>query len=315
MVAIAAGLAPRTVAIMTTTTKPYASHHDIASRWEQWRKDEFPRHIERRLRAVGTFSDQAVESISEYSDELERLLAVGPALRAIDIFFARGTKQSNRLDRYTTIRVLETLDQVKGEPIEWPKGWAPEDPNQRERILQDTEIGLVRLISTTSAAKTGPIAALDAGAISGELGLLRGTDLVKLDKGGYEITAPGTERASSFGYTVAAARTLAINSWATSRLNILADATEPGDLLFYDGSATTPNKIQSSILMNVSNTLWRAGLSQDPTVRPLSIRNTAGWRAYKKGGLEEAAKFLGHDNYTSVAKKIGLRAHAPARKR
>ncbi len=300
---------------MTETTKQHATLHDIASRWEQWRRDEFPRHIERRLRGVGTFSGQAIERISELSNELERLLAVGPALRAIDFFLARSATQSNRLDRYATIRVLETLDQVKGEPIAWPGGWSPEDPNQRERILQDTEIGLVRLISLKSAARTGPVATLDAGAVSGELGILRGSNLVTLSEGGFSINAPGTQRASGLGYTMAAPRTLTVSSWATSKFKTLAEATEPDDFLLYAGSASTTNKIQSSILMSVTDTLQRAGLSQDPTVRPLSIRNTAGRRAHDEGGLEAAAVLLGHDDFNSVAKKIGLQRHAPVRKR
>jgi len=300
---------------MTKSTTQYAALEDIASRWDQWRMAEFPRHIEQRLRSVGTFGEHAIERISELSDELERLLSVGPTLRAIDFFLARGSSQSQRLDRYATIRVLEILDQVKGGPIAWPKGWSPEDPNQRERILQDTEIGLVRLVSMKSAATSGPVATLDAGAISGELGILRGMDLIALAGGSFEISAPGTQRASGLGYTMAAPRTLAINPWATTKLKILAQATGPDDLLLYDGSATTASKIQSSILMSVSNTLQRAGLSQDPSVRPLSIRNTAGRRAYDVGGLEAAASLLGHDDFTSVAKKIGIRSHGRVRVR
>lgn len=298
---------------MTNTNKPLTLL-DISQRWEHWTNDEYPRRLEHRLRSVGTFSEPAIERIGELSNELERLLNASPALRAIDFFLSRATTHAHRLDRYATIRTLEILDQIKGDPIPWP-GWLPDDETLRERTLRDTEIGLVRLISLTSAHRVGPIATLDAGAISGELGLLHGIDLTKRDGGDFVVSAPGTLRKERFGYTMASPRELQIGDWATGKFETLFQATGPNDLLLYAGSATKPEKIQSSILMNVANTLKYAGIGADPTVRPVSIRNTAGRRAYEKGGLEAAAALLGHDDFNSVAQKIGLQSRKPVRVR
>lgn len=298
---------------MTTTNKP-TNHFDIAQRWEHWTKDEYPRRIEQRLRSVGTFSEGAVERICELSDELERLLNVSPALRAIDFFLSRATTHAHRLDRYSAIRALEVLDQIKGNPIPWP-GWLPENANLRERVLRDIEIGVVRLVALKSALKTGPVAVLDAGGISGELGLLHGADLASRGSAGFTVSAPGTLRQERFGYTMAFPRTLQIGKWASGKFETLSEATSPEDLLLYAGSATKQERIQSSILMNVTSTLSYAGIGADPTVRPLSIRNTAGLRAYEEGGLEAAATLLGHDDYNSVAQKIGLQARKPVRVR
>lgn len=159
------------------------------------------------------------------------------------------------------------------------------------------------------------MAVLDAGGISGELGRLHGVDVVSRDGGGFAVAAPGTMRTQRFGYTMAAPRTLEIGDWASGKFETLSKATSPEDLLLYAGSATTPAKIQSSILMNVTSTLNYAGFGADPTVRPLSIRNTAGRRAYEEGGLEAAAALLGHDDYNAVAQKIGLRGRKAVRLR
>jgi integrase len=67
--------------------------------------------------------------------------------------------------------------------------------------------------------------------------------------------------------------------------------------------------------MVVRKALVRAGLGEDPTVTPLSVRNTAGRRVYDERGLEAAAAFLGHQDLMSVAREIGVREHRPTRQR
>ena len=103
--------------------------------------------------------------------------------------------------------------------------------------------------------------------------------------------------------------------WARACFTQLAKnavATRP---LLYAGSSHEPKKIQSLILMNLGKALSLAGLASDPTVTPLSIRNTAGRRAYESGGIEAAANLLGLEDFNSVAREIGLRPHLPTRKK
>jgi hypothetical protein len=62
--------------------------------------------------------------------------------------------------------------------------------------------------------------------------------------------------------------------------------------------------------MRLRKVLTVAGLGGDPTVKPLSIRNTFGRDHHDRtGDLLGTAALFGHEDLMSVAREIGLRPH------
>ena len=298
---------------MTTITTDNQPSITNENRWEQWADEGLPHSIDQRLGAGGAFSQSARQSVVTLAAELGHELETSTPLRAVDRFLARGETFINRVDRRAVVITLEHLDHLKAPALPWPR-WAPDDPFARERVLTEIEIGLVRMCAVSSSGKAGAIAALDAGAISGELGILLGS-MAHLGPDGMAIhlDAPGTLRPGGFGYTAANPRRLTVPTWAAPRFKELMAKTGDDQLLLYGGSSTNPGKIQSSILMIVGKVLGAAGLSGDATVKPQSIRNTAARKLFENEGLEAAADLLGHDDYTAVAEKIGIRSRRVTR--
>ena len=299
---------------MTTTTKPNKSVSDPALRWISWGEDGLPFNARQRLAQTGTFAASALDAFGTYVEELEELLERRSPRGAVDAFLASNDAWGERVNRFATVRTLERLSQMKVPALARPQ-WALPQAHMRRRPLTELEIGTVRYYSLRNGLHAASVGAFDAGALSGELpGLF--TSGVHFDANlATRIEVGGTERAIACGYPVAAPRTLEVPAWcqvAISELATSIDATRP---LLYGGSKTDPADIESAILMNISNVLKDAGLRGDPSVKPLSIRNTAGRRARELGGIEAAAKLLGHDDLMSVAREIGVRPHTPVRVR
>jgi hypothetical protein len=299
---------------MTTTTKPNTSTPDLTLRWKSWGENGLPFNARQRLAQTGTFSSSALGTFESYVEELEQLLEQRSPIGAVDAFLATSDAWGERVDRFATVRTLERLSQLKIPVLERPR-WALPQANMRRRALTEVEIGTVRYCSLRNALHSASIGAFDAGVQSGELPGLFSRDVHLDANGAIRITVSGTERKVTCGYPVATPRTLDVPSWCQPAMTQLAksvDATRP---LLYGGRKNGHSAIQSAILMNISNVLKDAGLGSDPSVKPLSIRNTAGRRACEAGGLEAAARLLGHDDFSSVAREIGLRPHAPVRER
>jgi hypothetical protein len=288
---------------------------DLATRWESWGDEGFPKDFERRLRAIGTFSDEALLRIKELTTELETRLETRAPLSAIGHFTAAANGLTDYLDRNATIRCLEYLDQPRMKPVTWG-GRASPDVHMRRRPLTDIEMGLTRFCSLSSWRRSGPVGALDAGMASGELGVLLPAG-VRCDANtqATHLEGTGTLRPVTCGYPVAAPRTMEIPTWARSTFSSLLVNADPARPILYGGDSVDPGKIQSLILMNINKVLALAGLAHDPAVKPLSIRNTTARRAYGSGGIEAAAELLGMQDFNSVAREIGIKAHLPARKR
>ena len=301
---------------MTTTTNTTTPKDTVnATRWRIWHEEGLPINLDPRLRAIGTYSEAAITRVTSLAGELETLLERYEPTRAIDRFLAGSGEWNERLERWASLHVLERLSQLTGTGLKRPS-WQPPSTTLRRRVLFDVEIGLVRHSSLDSVVRCASVGSLDMGLASGELNrfceraiLWDGSQLATA------VSAPGTERASAFGYPVAAPRQLPVPNWARPSISQLATGAPSDSLLLYGGRSTDPDKIQSSILMVVRKALVRAGLGDDPTITPLSIRNTAGRHVYDAHGLEAAAAFLGHDDLMSVAREIGVREHRPTRMR
>lgn len=288
---------------------------NLATRWVTWSENGLPDHLDDRLRAIGTYSEMAVTTISELAAELGELLERWSGGRAVDHFLAAPTAWIERCDRWATLCVLELLSRLPGEGLERP-AWQAPSSDIRRRILTEVEIALVRHVALGSPMRTATIGALDGGVVSGELPRLL-VESVRVDLAGQAavLDAPGTQRESSCGYPVAEPRVLEIPAWSRAAFAQLTQGAPFESLLLYGGTSSDEGKIQSSILMVAGKALAKAGLSGDPTVKPLSIRNTAARRVYEANGLEAAAAFLGHADLMSVAREIGIREHRPARMR
>lgn len=306
----------RTVITMTTTHLDHIHHSDgFATRWTTWENEGLPNNLAARLRAIGTYSVSAVSLLIELTDELEGNMAKRSAAGAVDRFISSTDDWTERLNRWACVRALECLDRLPCSPLPRPQ-WCPPQPNLRRRTFTDVEIGLVRHCSLGAATRAGAVGALDAGAASGELHGLTPSEVRRDDHGTpTHLEGKGTVRDVNHGYPIAAPRTMEIPAWACSAFATLVAHSKPTELLLYNGNSNENLKIQSSILMGVKKVLTQAGLGDDPTAKPLSIRNTAARRVYESGGIEAAARFLGHDDWMSVAKEIGIRKHLTARKR
>ncbi len=300
---------------MTNSSDTTTGTTFCATRWQTWHEEGLPENLATRLRATGVYSEAAIETVTGLAGELETLLEHHAPLRAINYFLAEPTLWVERLDRWASLQVLERLSQLSGPGLRRPR-WEAPSRTLRRRTFTEVESGLVRHSALGSVARCASVGALDAGLASGELNRFRGSAvLCDETRTVCAVMAPGTERESSFGYPVAAPRRLEVPTWARASLTRLADGAPSDSLLLYGGRSNDPGKVQSSILMVVRKALVRAGLGEDPTVTPLSVRNTAGRRVYDGHGLEAAAAFLGHQDLMSVAREIGVREHRPARRR
>jgi hypothetical protein len=96
------------------------------------------------------------------------------------------------------------------------------------------------------------------------------------------------------------ARPVRLDDWGTAviirRLEALpmADKSKP---LLYDGAAPGSNKAQASASGNLSRVLRVAGLGDDPTLNPTSIRNTRAASLFEADvRLEDIATAMGAKN-------------------
>lgn len=272
---------------------------DSIRHWDPWGDDGIPPNLVARLVATGVFSEPALEAIGALARELEqRLSASAPGVAVTD--FVHEAEDDAR-DRRAVVRIMEKLSALCHGPL-GPPPWTEE----LRRILTEIEFGLVRLCALRSSQRTGVVALFESGAASGELGKV-GTDDVGENAGRRVVAVPGTERDVRSGYPVARPRTLLVPTWAHAGMDRLRRAPATSRLL-YAGGSTDKGKIQSSLLMIARHVLNEAGLGEDSSVKPLSIRNTGARRVYETSGIEAAAEVLGHDDLMFVAREIAVRA-------
>jgi hypothetical protein len=235
--------------------------------------------------------------------------------RVMDMFMATSTDIDDYRDRYATVRIMEKLSGIQTDPR--PRVGRPDTVEpQRRRPFTDTETVLVRLCSLKSAAKAGIIGIAEAGAGSGELHHIVSDDVERDSIGtALAVRVRGTERAVKSGYPVACARELVVPGWCRQRFSDLVRASPASQTLLYAGHATDPSNRQSTVDMAIGSVLKDAGLHDDPTVKPSSVRNTAARARYHRDGIEAAAGQLGHDDLNFVMQEIGIRPHKPTRQR
>lgn len=292
-----------------------ATSAELDIRWRNWQDNGLPSDIETQLARLGTHTVTAAAAVAERAEEIAARLGQ-PRGAAIDRFLNVTDDWAERTDRIATVRTLEVLTAFKGPAMARPC-WRPPAEHSRRRTLTGIEIGLVRLCALRHSGSTVRVAALDAGGLSGELDSIFPSDVI-FDVHGdpTQLQFCGTHREIASGYPPAAPRILEIPAWSRPAFKTdVAAAVTANRRLLYKGKSDEAAKIQSSVLMGVHSVLCDAGLGSDPTVRPLSIRNTFGRAVYDTAGIEAAAQALGHDDWMAVAREIGVRPHAPVRQR
>lgn len=303
-----------------TATLPEAIAHVGPKRWDLWKEDGFPiQHLRLRLGAVG--DDGAAASIVEpLAEEPVDLLKRHDAGVAIELFLSEDAAWASQLERLATLRCLELLDGLNGPPLPFP-GLAPsgEDVHLRYRVLNPVESANLRLASRSNTQRQALLGFMEETATSGEIAGTT-TDAIELGAGGTaQALLPGVR--SSGGIAVAD-RVIKLSGVGANAVSTLlrrhgaAGRPATSHWLVNSRQGIGSQKLADAIGMVATALMREAGLKGDPTVAPMSIRNTAGRRIYAAGGLEAAALRMGLLNrFDDLRTQIGLQPWPAPRSR
>jgi integrase/recombinase XerC len=167
------------------------------------------------------------------------------------------------------------------------------------RPLTDEEIALGRSFSLASVSETRRPAAwalAEATARTSEIAAVCFSD-VDLDSG----------RVWLRGGTKVEPRSAPLTAWGIQALERRLDVveTDPGTPLVYEG-AGSPESRQASACAAIAETLRRAGLGEEPDVRPVSVTAWAGRQVFEETGeIAVAARALGVRSLDRAAALIG----------
>ncbi|RLU94841.1 integrase [Streptomyces griseocarneus] len=174
----------------------------------------------------------------------------------------------------------------------------PERPGRQTRPLDADEASLVRHFAQLTEAATrhaATVALALAGVHSAEIGYILPTD-VDCDDGW--VQAPGSTRIIS--------RRCPLDEWASRaidrRISQLPDSSMP-----VVGSATgTPAQRQARVGVTLRDVLVRAGLGDDPALRPASLTAHSALMTFENTGrIEDAARLLGMASLDRAADLVG----------
>lgn len=141
-----------------------------------------------------------------------------------------------------------------------------------------------------------------AGIRTGELAKVTVAD-VDLEAG--VVHAPGCRSAL--------ARTAPLTDWGRAQLGrrLRALPSEPGRPLTYEGDGSDKSK-QAASCIAITDCLTRAGLGNDPAVRPVSVTAWAGRKVFEETGrIDQVAARLGMRSLDRTARLVGL-DHRPS---
>lgn len=137
----------------------------------------------------------------------------------------------------------------------------------------------------------------EAGIRTGELAKVTVAD-VDFDAG--VVHAPGCRSA--------AARAVPLTEWGAAQVGrrLRALPSDPARTLTYEGDGSDKSK-QAASCIAITDCLTRAGLSQDPAVRPVSVTAWAGRKLFEETArIDEVAARLGMRSLDRAARLIGL---------
>lgn len=243
----------------------------------------------------------SVDAIAALRSTTQNLAQLWPRQRgardvAIDGLLNATTDVEERLDTFAAVTTLINLRTLRVKAPRWPNWPLPDGPPKR--LLRELEMGAVRWVSLGNDFRACTVAALEAGAGSGELLGITADDVLDDGADQLQLRLPGTR--------TMAARTVPIPAWATSAFRA-AMAARPAGSLLYAGRATCPADAQSALLMSVRAAVKGAKIA--PGVQPESIRNTAARDFYLSQPdavrLQRTAERLGLDEDKTLS-RIGM---------
>ena len=138
---------------------------------------------------------------------------------------------------------------------------------------------------------------------------VRTGELAQVTVGDVDVDGPGLEVA---GCRSAMPRRVELTEWGVPQVGrrLARLRGGPSQPLVYEGEGSDKSK-QASSCIAISVTLARAGLGDDPRVRPVSVVAWAGRRVYDQTGrVEDAMVYLGMRSLDRTARLIGLEVAA-----
>ncbi|SHT89426.1 Site-specific recombinase XerD [Mycobacteroides abscessus subsp. abscessus] len=172
------------------------------------------------------------------------------------------------------------------------------------RPITNEEAALIRLMSQRDqpTRHTATAALLLAGAHTSELGHITADDI---KAGTWAIRAHGSAKHDS--------RDLQLDSWSRQAVamraaHLTASLTSPNSKppVLCTGADGTDAHKQARVCVTVREILTRAGLSDDPSIRPSSLTAYAARRNFDNTGrIEDAARVIGSRSLDSTAALIG----------
>lgn len=268
------------------------------------------------LATSGSISEQSLERLVELMRRFASYVQTGHGigeLRAVsracvDQFInaptngGRRPSESTRHFRRCAVRLLfrtaRELGVADGDPTldldleaRSPAGPRPLTNSEIDRCRRNA---LARLEPSRLAAAW---ALAEAGVRTGELAAITPADL---DLEAATVRAPGCRSALP--------RTGGLTEWGVKQLHRRVEDTQaaPGDSLVYIGDGTAKSR-QAASCIAISTTLVRAGLGDNPLVRPISVTGWCGRRIWEQSGrIEEVASRLGIRSLDRAARLIGL---------
>ncbi|WP_084270551.1 site-specific integrase [Mycobacterium avium] len=185
----------------------------------------------------------------------------------------------------------------------------PARASTAQRPLSEDEAALVRLFSerATPTRHAATAALLLAGAHTSELGHVTAADL---DPQNPVVWVHGSSKHR--------ARTLTLDRWSmrvlTERATHLTrplPSPTPSPVLCTGAAGSDAHK-QARVCVTVREIFTRAGLSDNPGVRPASLTAYAACRAFDRTGrIEDAARLIGSASLDTTAALIGYNWHDP----
>lgn len=243
-----------------------------------------PDAILRLLTSTGVAQDPTCAGLLV---ELADLAAGGDAGTAADRFLAPG--HADPAERWATFVAAHAYDGDAPEILARPLWTLP--TGRRARPLTRPEQALCRVAvqrwDTRSDVTPAQYALAEASATTGELAKLPITAVTVTAQ--VQVALPGGRDQHP--------RTVTLDDWQSriirTRLSVLTgrDRTLP---FVYDGTEPGTAKAQASASGNLARVLRVAGLGDDPTLTPTSIRNTCARRLHDDGTrLEDIAVATG----------------------
>ena len=106
------------------------------------------------------------------------------------------------------------------------------------------------------------------------------------------------------------ARTCTLDPWSAEVVSrYLAARSVAADDLLCVRATTAPQRAAHSVTVQLNRVIAEAGYAQRPDITGRSLRLTAAHRAFKRGGIEAAARLLGSPSLDTAAEAIDYQWH------